>query len=613
MKYMKLPLSKVTIAGVEIPLESPVIDVTRRENGFDIGTLTISNDQSKNWTAKISKGDAITIEVKDRYGSDSYTKFLSGIIDVAIPGMSPLFLKIKCLGSGYGFGKTVCGQEYGTQSTNPSLDTIKEILTDATNGVVPKWVNKILGGATNSGYSYDTTNVEVITGSIKYVYFPFKPNHKVLGDLCDLVTALKAGTAGPHWIVDTDDKLRVKLISATQAGWTKYYGDSQANATVEQDKDFVNYEFQELDVEANYILYHGRLRKPATEIWTEGDGLINGSLLWDCDGNYDTSPPLLGDAGTCIVGSASLGCQTGDGSGPGSINAWYPSAKNAAWDITKWGGKFNIPSCSFYVQYPSGGLTGGGLKFYTSAGNYYYYQFGNSAAQTAKWYHYTFPLGPYAEEYSATLSDDMIAVAFGAPDWSDINWLEFGLSNTTPWNAVVYFIDGLYFNGYIIRVAKNSTSIAGSTKLRMKVVTDDVGKDDSGKAADDSGSIAQFAYKELLRCQSTPLVGMFQIPMVKDLLPGQLLHVHAEKKADGTFRIDKDMRVTKLQHKITAQNAVTNCWVTDDVLNSHPRAAFNDTNLVLSMARPEFQDRQATSIKTREIDISQAVLEKDYP
>jgi len=606
VSYMSIPQLKVTIDSVEMDNKFQNVNVIRRECGFDTATLLISNYESKQWTANISSGDSIDIEVKDASDA-SWTKIFSGIIKTALPGIAMetgALLKLKCYGAGYGFVETVCGEEYGTQSTHFGLDTIAEILTDATYGVVPKWVEKILGGATDTGYSYDTSNVETITGTIKYVYFPFKPNNKVLDDLCDLVTAVKAGSAGPHWRVGVDDKLRVKLISATQTGWTKYYGDSQANATLEQGKDFVNYAFQELDEEANYILYEGALRKPATEILTE-----NNSGDWSVDGNYDVTEPAASDEGTIVkVGSYSLKLSTGDGAGPGSINAWYPYTKGAAWDMEKWGGQYTIPTLSFFVRKTSN-IGAEGVKIHTDNLNYltYYWTLGTAD----KWYLLNLPIGPYYKQH--TTDDNVTASPNGTVDWSDIDYITFYAMNSDG-NVASIYIDDLRFSGTVIRGAKNSTKITNN-KLKLKVITDDVGKDDSGKAYDDSGTIAQLAYMELLRAQTTPLVATFQIPMLKDLLPGQYLHVHAEKQSGGSFRVDKDMRVTKLEHRISnqGQGFRTAIYITDDLLNSHPRKRFDDLNKVLKSMRPEWQDRQATNIKAREIDITQDVLEKDYP
>jgi hypothetical protein len=48
------------------------------------------------------------------------------------------------------------------------------------------------------------------------------------------------------------------------------------------------------------------------------------------------------------------------------------------------------------------------------------------------------------------------------------------------------------------------------------------------------------------------------------------------------------------------------------VINSYPRMAWTNINKIQAAARPEFQDRQASSLKTREIDVTQTILEETY-
>jgi len=61
------------------------------------------------------------------------------------------------------------------------------------------------------------------------------------------------------------------------------------------------------------------------------------------------------------------------------------------------------------------------------------------------------------------------------------------------------------------------------------------------------------AYAEFLRSRTTPIVGTLTIPLAEDLMPGQLIHVHAKKKSDGTYRVDDDFRVTKILHTMSSE------------------------------------------------------------
>jgi hypothetical protein len=103
------------------------------------------------------------------------------------------------------------------------------------------------------------------------------------------------------------------------------------------------------------------------------------------------------------------------------------------------------------------------------------------------------------------------------------------------------------------------------------------------------------------------------VPILRELLAGQLLHIHAKKTLSGTWNIDRDMRAVRVEHDWDKVNGfIDRIAVTSDLINSYPRMAWTNMNKVLAAARPEFQDRQATSIKTREIDVTQSILETTY-
>ena len=138
----------------------------------------------------------------------------------------------------------------------------------------------------------------------------------------------------------------------------------------------------------------------------------------------------------------------------------------------------------------------------------------------------------------------------------------------------------------------------------MKLIVDDVGKDDSLVAADDSGLMAQLAYNELLRLQKTALAGTVDLTsIVPDALPGQLFNVQ------GT-----DMRCTQIVHTIapSPEGYRTLLTLTDDLINSRARMRYEDTNRVWESIRPEWQDRQASNIKAGTVDWRIQRLIKDY-
>lgn len=622
--YMSIPQPKLVIthSAVDYTLSQYMMDakITRRENGVDVATILLADTLSNLYDGKLDEDDDVEISIKDQSAA-AYTTLFDGVASMALPSLTPLdVVTLKCDGAGYPLMRMNCGEQYGTESVNPTLDTLSEILTDATNGVVPAWVNKLGIDAGVSGYSL-TTEVEAIAGSIRYLYFPYQPADKTISNVCEIVQALKGTNPGPHWMVTTGGKLLVSTIgthhaAAVTEGWTNYYGGSQALSTVEQGIDFKTFHCQHLAKEANYILYHGKFRKPGSgDVWTNGNAanwdtsVVNAA--WQCTMSDESG------AGLFVVGSNSLEAY-GDTNGQ-SFDFMYPSSKDATWDLTKIGGEHNIPSINFYMQcdanvdrtgnYPEIVLAKytepGGVPVLDGQATY----LGPSLPTDDRWYHFNFPIGPY---WKSANKDWEGWHPRNTPGWIDIDGVYFRADSKAGVRGKVY-IDGLQINGYVLRGAREAVYSAGNP-CKMKVVTDDEGKDDTIVASDDTGTMAQLAYAEYLRSSSTPRVGNFMIPLLKDLWPGMFMHVHAKKKADGTFTVDDDFRVTKLMHHITAdtKGCATTVQVTDDVKNANARASYNDLNRVLRAVRPEFQDRQATSVKMREIDITQAVLEKNY-
>jgi hypothetical protein len=603
VNYMKIPqlLTTITHSAVAYTPEVQKAEIHRIENGFDSGTIYIADTQFLNYGSRAAAGDAITLQVKD--ASDAaYTTIFKGIIRVCLPSVDSKsqLLVLKCDGAGYGLAECLCGQEFGVDSRNPTYDTIGEIVGagDAGVGILHAWVNHYLGdtGAA-SGYAY-TSDLEAMAGTIKYISFPYKPANRCIDDLCDLVTAIKAGTAGPHWIVDTDSMLRMKLVNDTQAGWTKYYGDSATAATLVQGTDFLATEFQDLDPEANCVLFYGDWRRPSNgDLWTEG-----GSALWD----HTAVHIEVADSNTHIVGAQSIRIGSPDSS---NGYAWVPAAQTAGWDFTSIGTEQNIPTVNWYALVNDNTFGLGEIEMWTSAGNYYSYDFTSAFTVNNKWYHFSLPIGTF---YNFDIEEKTTPkwTLTGAGNWGNINCILFWFGGT---DGKYLYVDGLHMGGAsVCRIAKNSTSITAK-KLRTRIIVDDVGKDDSLKAADDSGLMAQVAYSELLRLQSQPKVGTLITPMIRDLLCGQWLHIHGLAKADGSFAVDKDMRVTEVHQIISDQGFLSNIQVTDDLTNTHARKRYDDINKVQAAFRPEWQDRQAASLKASGIDINVVKLEKDYP
>ena len=594
---MHNPKFKVTVGTETFESRRAMsFEVPRLENGWDTATIVMDNNPNL-YPTPATSGAVAKIEVKE--ASDAaWTTLLNGTLRFPTYsfGDSKQII-LKCLGAGYPLGAMYCAEEYGSQSRNPTLDTFKEILTDATSGVIPAYVNHVLGSTDDSGHAITTddggSTVEDITGTVPYQIYPGKPVNKCVDDLCDYITALKAGAAGPHWIVDPSGIFRAKTIGGTQTNWTKYYGNSATAATLTEGVDFTDGNFEPMGKEANYIIYYGAWRRPSSgDLWTK-----NAASLWGTNVAYDVI--ISDDTVKYIVGEESIRATYDQYDDLATLH--YPLGKDAAWDFSYFS-TYNTPSLNFYFlsDHASADVQ---VHLVDSAGNYVYYTLDIPDADT--WYHFSIP----TPQFKVISGDTVWRVGAGVMDWSDVDYVQFYLANGGNVDGY-YCVDGLHFGGATIcRVAREKYPGEGGTlgqaanPVVMKEIRDDQGKDDSLTAADDSGLAAQLAYSELLRLQKTCTVGSFSTPMIRDLMPGQYLYIGGV-----------DWRVTKVTQTMNPAPVGfrSKIEVTTDVTNSHARSRYEDANKMYAAIRPEYQDRQATNQKTGDLDIRIARLEKAY-
>ena len=598
---MAIPKVRVKFDAVETDgLSKATIHLP--ENDYWTAQLSFQNLPAI-YPATVDVGSDVLVEVQDGAVGGAWTTLFSG--SVLYPDLSfgsQAEAGLQCVGEGYALNMMNCAEEYGTQSRNPAIDSIQSILTNASVGMIPKWVNHYRGGSTympadyNSGYTIDTANVENLTGSFPFISFPWKPTNKCIDDLCDLHTAIAQSTAqaGPHWICDHDGKLRLKRIGATQVGWTKYYGDSQANATLEAGVDFFDGDFQPVKKEANVILYYGMWRRPSSgDAWTE-----NNASDWTVIAPAGCTIADDSDAGDFQVNTASLLI-----TGNSAINAMgvvYPSTMDWGYDLTGFR-EYNVPTFNFWAK-RSAGLGTTGVRLSDNPGNYFEYQFGGDLVDANQWYHISLPVGNFYKTAGGSLWD-----ASGGGTWDDIDYVAF-ISDAVV--GATLHIDGLHFgDAPLCRIARQEfdNSIKGdengsmgltTNPIKFKVFNDNVGKDDSLNADDDSGMLAQMTKYELIKLCKDTVNGSLSNPMIKDVLPGQYIH------------IAEDWRITKVTHLIPEFK--TKLDVTDDLTNTHVRLRYEDQNKLYAAIRPEWQDRQASSLKVGAMDIRVLPLEKAY-
>lgn len=590
--------------------------INRYENAFDIGTLDLK-DVGADIRSIIGDGGVVQVSVGDGYHPAAAANgVFSGVIRFltesrdATAGQKS---SVKCDGAGFGFAEMLLAQDYGIQASC-AVQTLKTILSDATYGVVPKFVNSVLGSADPSGFAYDYSHVDDIYGLINYLYSPYKTCSKFMtDDLFPIVQAIKGLSAGPHWIVNLAGKLLVTTIGSHSVdvaaqGWPTYFGGGAAPVTLEEGVHFKEFNLQNMSTQSNYILYHSPWLWPSNR-----DYLTELVPIAGWNGNYmtvsygNTTPQVGYNYIQAVVNNQNM-----------YESFWYPDASNLALNIKNAGGYFNHPVFGCYLRRNASFSIANDPELFSIT-------FNNAGASWAEadvdlrsllpnpgvWAPIEFQVGSYANNTNAPKWFQGLGWT-GSFDWSIVNQLVFKPVGGNQIVGAEIDIDGLYFAGWVIRVAKNSTKIAASW-VKMAVINDPFGKDDSLNAADDTGSIARLCYAELLRRQTSPTIGTFLTCLAPSLQPGQIVHVHAKKSKAGVWQIDTNMRVPQLTQTIDGKASSTLWTVTSDVTNSKSQSAYTSVNMKDQNVRPEFQDRQSTGIKMRDVDITQLRLVHDYP
>jgi len=597
------PSFKVETSGETFINEASLsMQISRMENNVSYVVLQVTDYKSKNFEAVFDALNALDVSL--RYGSDSWTKVFSGTISTVSPTLKlpqGEVLEVSCWGKGNALAKTHCDTSYGLESQNPTLETPKEIWDD----LVDNYINKSFGGDA-TGYAITKTKIADIRNGLDILNItsPYQDCFTILNRVCDVVTAYVGGlgVASCHWFVDPDANLFINTIGDHEndaSGWPTYWNSSQADSTIEVSQDMILYDFRKnVEEYANKIVLCSALRKPGYDYFTE-----NQSALWDT-----TACTLTDDAATKIVGTHSLKME------PSNLIddmlAWYPSGKDAAWDFTKCGSVQTIPQVSFYARRDQDLGSTSGIRMATDDANYFFIiPLTNYITAQDEWIAMNFPIGPYWN-LETNEGRRFRWAESGSPDWSDIDYIMFRKPSQSQTGTL--WIDDLHFTGKIIREAYDSTAITNNDEYQ-KVIRNDIAVNDTIKASDDSGTAARLAYAELLRRMRRPTVAIIQTPLAIDILPGQLVHTHACKKSDNTFRIDKDLRIKEIQHIIRPEpeGFSTTLNLTDDVYSTHAFGAPTRASILAKYAGA-LGHGQARDLKGSGIDILIPRLSKNY-
>jgi len=518
-------------------------------------------------------------------------------------------MEIWCKGLGMALDETNVNCEYGSQSNNPTLDTLQEIVQD----VLDNYTEKSFGaGGAATGYTVTGGNVENLDAalSIAFVNAPYQTCKQIINKICLINTAYNNGTtAGSHWIVDVSGNMRLKRIGVTQVGWTLYYKNSQVDSTLQEGVDFHNYVLQNKTEDfANKVVLCATFRKPPYDFWCEGQ-----AANWGNDGITN----INNNAVTYVVGTQSL--EFDMDSPPGGGTAYWPATEDAAWDFTKIGSEENPPTLNFYFYKDANcNEPACDIRLFTTDHDEDYFRIvlGTwTSDPNGEWIHRSIPVGPYWKTKDESRLFRWVKMTGEPPGvggnavWSSINGIAFRVT-ADPATDTELLYDDLHFAGKIIREAKDQTHIGANTEYQV-IVNSRAALDDSLDDTDDTGMAGYYALAELLKRMKKPYVLTFTTAMKEDMLAGQYVHTHAQKNVGDSFNIDTDLRVLEIVHNINVTSGYTSTvTLTNDLINSFPA-----TGVLAREVMNEFllvNNKEAKDMRGGDVDLLIPHLVKDY-
>lgn len=608
---------KVEINGVEVTNNCLSSLVTRRENAVATAVLVANDLEGETFLNSADVGNIVKVSYK-LIGETAWTQSFEGYVVELNPKLGDNEIcAIKCYGIGIALNRMRAKGEYGTESLeNYARCTIRGILaTDDAKGVLYGYVNRIMGGATASGYNIKNNYIDNDLTEFKYLLWKGVPVTKAIKDMADLITADKwdeEDKTGIHWQVLPDSEgnhyLCLGTIGkhdlATPNAFDSLWANNYAGGTLTVGTNIISSRFTKLPVEANYVLAYGKFQFPLKDKWTE-----NNSDEWAIIDELEKTT-LYDDDTIYKVDSYSIKAVAEMYGVPFWWKIYYDQDLNL--DVDKIGSELNPPTLEFWIRKHNvetgifGFVDDMQIRIYTGAivNNDYFYVDLSSYVHEDEWKYLSMPIGRWATKPKWEEN--------GSPDWTDVSYIVFAVKSHMT-NATIW-VDGLSIGGIIGRAAYNSTNITANL-CKVKLMTDSLAKSDTLVASDDSGTFAQLVKAELLRCMGTPIIGEIVIDLDPDAMAGQLVHVANPRNAN--FPVDSGetyltMRILEVKPSFSLNGQLTRLIVTSDITNSYPIQPANAYNLIKKAVKPD-SDRESGDLVSKGIDVNVTILEKDYP
>ena len=531
-------------------------------------------------------------------------------------------------------------------------ETLREVLCNTNNGLIRRYVEKILNTNADSGYSLNTDYVYNDLSKYTYLNFPYQDSFMCIQDLIRLGSSLhyvvnSNNWKGLHWIITQDGKLLIAPVGNHHVEgipnkWVDSIWATRApNEPLIVREDMITQEFKTEVPLANYVLVAGKYIYPLNDMWTESlDGWAeeHGHL------GGVVSPTITFELNhkVYVKETSSLEYKFQMATG---VRVYAVLIQSMNSDFVKLITKDSPVTIGLQIK---GAMKGEELKLrlycndtkptliydgetYRVRGNYFEVDLSKYLpGGSTNWNQIEIPVTKedLFNTEAAGIWTSIVDGDYPQPTWDNIKWFiiwfktgQAGAAGATDvWN-----IDDINIVGNCIRGAY--TSDCGKSSIdectigcikhygcKFLTIKDSLASTDTLDSVDDSSPIAQLALYELLRNRIPRTSGQITIPLNPDIKPGQLIHIHAcYDEANKLYKIDRDFRITQVQHNFVVQGAVSLIKVVDDLFNSIPIDTMEPYTVIMRAVNPDYQTKTFASLKTGgDFITNQKPISKEY-
>jgi len=634
---MSYPRTQINSDDATIEEDAISTVVTLLENGLPSCHLVANNYKGKLYLQNLKLYSKVTVKFAyEDNGTINWTSvepvFTGRIVDIGPEMTSRGETLVATALDGECWKQVRINREYENWTLYNMIADVKD-----------NFISKLLNDVTVTLPDDFVPNIDYVYTWIKmypYMNFPFVDGMYFLNELIKMGSSLKyvtdgANFTGLHWTILPNNKLAIAPVgnhSVYSGANFSYYVEDVWKTRCPLDpiivkEDMIHSNFKTEIPLANVVLVAGKFVYPYNDAWTES--LDGWNDTYESQGGAGATVTLSLNNTTFIRDNNSLQLKIDLTAG---AQAWVELYRSLQLDFTKF---ISEDVNGYFDMQIYGNMKGQFIKFRLYCNNdtpilHYYSDIADYAIKgsyfevdltsylpisgTEKWHKIELPitsndLVDVTREGTWTAHND---TGYDAPSWNNIKWIvifihtgQAGATGATD----NWLFDDMCIVGSMVRGAYTNdcgqTSVDNCTVgcikhygIRTYTVRDSLAQTDSLDANNDNNTLGQVALYELLRNRIPRTSATIQIPLYPSIKAGQIVHIKYNQLENGTYVIDKDFRITKVQHQYSVEGAKTTLDIIDDLRNSVPIKTTDPYTVLVRAVNPDTQTKTFASLKS---------------